>query len=113
MSRFTIKILHNPHNKENIAEVVTTPGSQATSTTTSSQAAEITPPTKKRASWTTSDDISLITFLENCVETGNVSDNGFKKTVWEGAAEMVNKNLTTGGSKTRKSCQDRYTAVSI
>ena len=98
------KTTSNSGNKENNVTPPLIPSNLVSSTKAH--------PTKKRAIWTSVDDSRLISYLETCTKNGNVSDNGFKKAVWEGAAEVLNNNLSQGGCKTFKSCQDRYTAVS-
>ena len=102
------KLTQNSVSNAVAPDAATAPDAQKEDT----QAAVPEQQTKKRAIWTPSDDSVLISYLEDCFKAGNVSDNGFKKSVWEGAAEAVNKILSEGGLKTPKSCQDHFTSVS-
>lgn len=66
----------------------------------------------RRATWTASDNATMIEVLKQQRAAGNQADNNWKRCVWTAVAEEVNKGLTVGGLKTPDKCKDHWTTVS-
>lgn len=66
----------------------------------------------QRATWTASDNATMIEVLKQQRAAGNQADNNWKHCVWTAVAEEVNKGLPVGGLKTPDKCKDHWTTVS-
>ena len=70
--------------------------------------------TKLRYYFSSSDNQIILDHLKEVKDTGDMSDNGFKSTVWEALAAKLNKDKGLSGSaKTVSSCKDRMANVSV
>ena len=61
---------------------------------------------KTRSLFSESNDILIMDHLLEAKAAGNMSDNGFKMTVWEALAEKLSNSDSSGLQRTANSCKD-------
>jgi hypothetical protein len=63
-------------------------------------------------SWNNGDDDVMLRILLEEKEAGNSSDNGFKDTAWQKAADALEERRSVGGVKKKELCKTCYQGVS-
>ena len=69
--------------------------------------------TRCTSGWSASDDAIMVHVLREQKDAGNQSGSGWKKTVWNLVAEVLEKEgIPNGPPKTATKCSDHYSNVS-